>query len=105
MNLGWGGGSDGWYTLDSIAFNNNEYYVRYLAPENVVQFVGGSAGGDGSPADPYVDVAAAVAGAPVGAKLFFKAGSVNTFSSPLLTINIQMTLHGKDSVIKPAGTP
>jgi hypothetical protein len=58
-----------------------------MAPQNMVKFVGAAVAGDGSPSDPYSGVEQALANAPNGATLIFKADSDNTFSSPTLTIN------------------
>ena len=54
----------------------------------------------GSPSDPYVDVEQALANAPDGATLIFKAGSDNTFSATSLTISRPMTLKGADATIR-----
>ncbi len=55
MNMGWSGGSDGWYSLDNVpgGLNQNHGYLIYIAPQNVVEFVGNTTFGDGSPLEPY----------------------------------------------------
>jgi hypothetical protein len=99
MNMGWGGGNDHWYTLDEI-YPIQQDMVTYIAPRDVVQFVGGSAGGDGSPADPYENVATAAQNYPGGATLIFKAGSVNTFTGGPVVFNRPCTLKGYDVIIQ-----
>ena len=104
MNFGWGGGGDGWYSCDLInppdwLFSENQGFVKWIAPESVVRFVGSDAVGDGTPASPYRDIAEAVANAPDQATLIFKAGSMNTFSAGLLTVDRPMTLKGYDVTI------
>ena len=102
MNMGWDGGSDGWYSLDNVPLNlnlNHNCLVR-MAPQGVVGFVGGAAPGDGSPDAPYQNIEEALSVAPNGATLIFKAGSVNTFSAGTLTINRPLTLKGEEATIK-----
>jgi hypothetical protein len=99
MNLGWGGGSTEWYSLDDV-FPDDQAHVRYIAPADVVKFVGGGAGGDGSPAQPYQNIEQAIQNAPSGATLIFKAGSINTFSASPLVISRACTLKGFDVSIR-----
>jgi hypothetical protein len=106
MNMGWGWDYTnppyGWYSLDNVPNNlnlNHRQLVR-IAPLNVVKFVGDNNPGDGSPDDPYEDIEEAIAEAPDGATLIFKAGSDNTFSAGTLTINQPFTLKGKDVTIR-----
>lgn len=103
MNFGWGGACDGWYSCDSIPcapFTLNQEHVTYIAPENVVKFVGADDGGDGSPDNPYRDIEEAIEEAPDGAILIFRAGSINTFSGNVLVIDRPFTLKGKDVIIR-----
>jgi hypothetical protein len=102
MNMGWGGGSDGWYSCDSVpgGYTISQDHTIQIAPQNVVKFVGAASLGDGSPDDPYRDIEEAVAEAPNGATLIFKAGSDNTFSAVTLTITKPLTLKGVDVVIR-----
>jgi hypothetical protein len=76
-----------------------EHAVR-IAPAGVVKFVGYLLSGDGSPSTPYRNVESAIASAPSGATLIFKAGSDNTFSATELTISRPFTLKGKDVIIR-----
>jgi len=101
MNMGWSGGSDGWYSLDNVplGLNQNHGYLIYIAPQNVVRFVGNTISGDGSPVEPYKDIEEAITNASDGTTLIFKAGSDNTFSAPL-TINRPLTLKGRDVTIR-----
>jgi hypothetical protein len=98
MNMGWGPAtSHVWYTLDStqLQFTLNQYHATQLAPLDVIQFVGAADAGDGSPDDPYRDLAEAAIEAPNNTTLIFKAGTDNTFSGPL-TVNRPLTLIGHE---------
>jgi hypothetical protein len=97
MNWGWDDGSDNWYTWDQW-FGIDQYHTSRISPINV-KFVGAASPGDGSPNDPYQNIEAALAAAPDGATLIFKAGSVNTFSASPLIINRPLTLKGWDVTI------
>lgn len=101
MNMGWSGGSDGWYSLDSVPldFTLYHHYLLAIAPQNVVRFVGSTTSGDGSPLEPYLDIAQAVSSASNGTTLIFKAGSDNTFTAPL-TITKPLTLKGRNVTIR-----
>lgn len=105
VNMGWGGYFDDWYTLDNVygpngVYNLNRCQVTRIAPRDMVRFVGASGAGDGSPDNPYKDIGQALAEAPEGATLIFKAGSDNTFSEDRLVINRRLTLKGKDVTIR-----
>jgi len=102
MNMGWDGGSDGWYSLDNVPASLNLYrcHLVMVAPNSTVKFVGGAAQGDGSPSSPYQNIESALASVPDGTTLIFKAGSVNTFSGATLTINRPMTLKGTNAAIQ-----
>jgi hypothetical protein len=101
MNMGWGGGSDGWYTFDSAPrYPDNHDMMTRIAPLNAVKFVGDNNHGDGSPSDPYEDIEEAIGDAPNGATLIFKAGSTNTFSGDSLVINQPFTLKGYDAILQ-----
>jgi hypothetical protein len=64
-----------------------------------VRFVGWVAAGDGSPSSPYLNLEAALADAPDGTTLVFKAGSVHGYTSPTLSITRPMILKGKNVAI------
>jgi hypothetical protein len=106
MNMGWGGSSDGWYTLDNVNVpeltlpTDITDFVWDLAPLESVGFVGNGSSGDGSPNSPYQNLNQAVAKAPNNATLIFDAGSVNTLSSYPLTINRPLTLKGYQATVK-----
>jgi hypothetical protein len=103
MNMGWGPGSSAeWYTCDSVDYKFGQKYVIQIAPLNVVKFVGEDNPGydDGSPSNPYRYIDQAIAEAPDGATLIFKAGSVNIFSSSPLVIDRPFTLKGYNVVIQ-----
>lgn len=97
MNMG-GAPADSavWYTLDTTPFPLTQDHGIYIAPADVVRFVGSTTSGNGSPATPHRDVEEAVNSAPHYATLIFKAGSTNTFSSPTLVINKPLILKGKN---------
>jgi hypothetical protein len=90
-----------WYILRE---NEGREFVRHIAPQSVVRFVGAGSTGDGSPKDPYQNIEAAIAvgAAPDGATLIFKAGSTNTFSASTLTIDRPLTLKGYQVTIDKA---
>lgn len=94
MNMGHGGGDDGWFSLDSVPYNLYQKHLTSIAPLDVVRFVGADNPGDGSPDDPHEDIEEALADAPDNATLVFKAGSTNTFSAATLTIDRPLTLKG-----------
>lgn len=100
MNFGWGG-ANVWHSRDEV-FPDNQSCIVDLAPASVVRFVTSSTiGGDGTPGQPYANIAVAAANAPSGATLIFRAGSDCTFPDALLTINRPMTLKGVDVTIGP----
>jgi hypothetical protein len=100
MNFGWGGGSADWYSVDQV-FPIGQTNLIQIAPFNMVKFVGSAASGDGSPSNPYHDIAQAASLAPDHATLIFKASSNNTFAGTSLTLNRPMTLRGYLAVIQP----
>ncbi len=102
MNMGWGGASDGWYSCDSVpvGFTISQEQVTHIAPLSVVKFVGSTGYGDGSPANPYLNIEEALNAAPNGATLIFKAGSDNAFVLSTLVIDRPLTLRGKDVTIR-----
>lgn len=97
MNMGWGGVS-AWYSMDKVPLGiiQNHNHLTHIAPAGVVRFVGGGVSGDGSPKDPYADLAEALQNSPAGTTLIFKAGSDNTFfnGGTGMTINKKLTLRG-----------
>jgi hypothetical protein len=99
INMGWGGSSDGWYTLDSMPFNLSQSHSVQIAPLNV-KFVGAIDPGDGSPNDAYEDIEEALVEAADGSTLIFKTGSTNTFSGASLVINRPLTLKGYNVTIQ-----
>jgi hypothetical protein len=103
MNMGWDGDGDGWFCLDTVAtggyvFQTSEQ-TNYLAPA-FAKFVWNDNPGDGSPNDPYQNLQEALAEAPDGAMLIFKAGSDNTFSGDSLVIDRPLSLTGHNAVIR-----
>ena len=101
MLMGWGD-APGWYTRDSVphGLTIDQSYIFRIAPEDVVRFVGASDAGDGTPNNPYENIEEALAEAPNGATLIFKAGSDNRFSLPTLLIDRPFFLKGKNITIR-----
>lgn len=99
INLGGGQGNTGWYTLDSMEFNQIQDMGTRVAP-NPVRFVGAASQGNGSPASPYRDIDEAMVEAPDNSTLIFKAGSQNTFSGTSLVIDRPLTLKGHAATIE-----
>ena len=104
VNMGWGGDDDGWYSCEGVylpkGFTIDQAHTTWIAPEDVVKFVGAANSGDGSPDDPYENIEEAIANAPDGATLIFKAGSDNTFSAAPLVIDRPLVLKGKNAIIR-----
>ncbi len=91
-----------WGLLPSLDKGNSCGYHRYVAPANVVRFVGGGFWGYGTPRYPYADATDAFTYAPDGTTLIFKAGSSNLFSGGSLTLSRPMTLKGVQATIQKA---
>ncbi len=107
MNMGWGGSSNGWYSADLVDAGSYVFathsYTTHIAPESVVRFVGDRLPGDGSPANPYENIEAAIADSadiPDGATLIFRAGSDNTFSADSIIIDFPVTLKARGATIR-----
>lgn len=100
MNLGWGGDSNGWYTLDSAPFPLNHDMMSLLAP-TTVKFVTTSwpNPGTGSPDQPYFGIERAAQNAPAGSLLMLQAGSEYHFTGGLV-IDRALTLNGFGAVIR-----
>lgn len=100
MNLGWGGGSDGWYTFDTAPFPLNHDMMSRIAPITVkFAAAAASTAGDGSPATPYQNITQAAASAPAGDMLLLRAGSEYNFSGTLV-INRALTIAGYGATIR-----
>ena len=100
MNMGHGGGDDGWFSLDSLVYDLHQKHLTQIAPRDVVRFVGAPHAGDGSPDNPYEDIDEALASVPDGTTLVFKAGSTNTFSAGSLVIDRPITLKGYNVTVQ-----
>jgi hypothetical protein len=103
MNMGWGPTTSAvWYSCDDI-YANNQGIVLYMAPEDVINFVGRDDMffGDGSPDEPYRNIDIALSLCSDRVTLIFKAGSDNTFSGNSLIINRPLTLKGHKAIIRP----
>lgn len=100
MNLGWGGDSNGWYTLDSAPFPLDHDMMSRIAP-TVVKFAdaAGAPGGDGTPATPYTNITQAATAAPDGSTVMLRAGSEYNFGGTLV-INRPLTLCGYGATIR-----
>ena len=99
MNMGWGGGSTDWYSVDEV-FPDNQWNTIRVAPSSVVRFVGGWQG-DGRPSQPYTDLPTALEEAPENTKLIMYAGSYHTLPSSggYATLSRPMLLTGHDVTI------
>ncbi|MFH1748042.1 MAG: C10 family peptidase [Planctomycetota bacterium] len=96
MNMGWGGGTTVWYSVDEI-YPSNQNHVVQIAPEGVVRFVDyGVLGGDGSPNDPYHGLDYALWLAPEETTLVLKAGSTHTLPGDPVVMDKPMILKGYD---------
>ena len=108
MNMGWGGGGDGWYSCDNVnpgdyEFNVGQAHAVQIAPLDVVSFVDhGTTGGDGSPDNPYLGLAHAVQSVPDYTTLIMQAGSTHTLTGTPVTLDRPMTLKGYDVTIEVA---
>lgn len=100
VNMGWGGIANGWDLLDFRCPASDIEHATWLAPKDVVKFVGNAVAGDGSPANPYLNFEAAVAGASADATLIFKANSDNLFTASTLVIDKALTLTGHNVTIR-----
>jgi hypothetical protein len=108
MNMGWDGGSDGWYTLDNIpsGINQNHNQLIRIAPLDVVKFVADLPPGPypdpgrGSPSLPYNHIEEALSRVGDGTTLIFRAGSTNTFAASSLLINRPLILKGVNVTIQ-----
>ena len=96
MNMGWGGGSTEWYSVDEV-FPDSQWNTKLIAPEEGVKFVGGGTRGDGSPNSPISDLETALETVPAGTLLVMKAGSTHTLAAPggsvILDQPIRLTGH------------
>ncbi|MBE0567565.1 MAG: C10 family peptidase [Krumholzibacteria bacterium] len=100
MNYGWGGAPV--WTLRDEAFPDDQELIINIAPAEDYRFVAsGSIGGDGSPGQPYANLAAAAAAAADGTTLIFRTGSDATFPGTSVTIDRPMVLKGVDVSIRP----
>ncbi len=98
INKGWGGGATAWLTVDDF-FPNDAHHVIYIAPRSIVRFVGGTYGGDGSPAQPYLNLSTALGDAPDDTTLIMAAGSAHTVTAAAATINRPLILKGHQVTI------
>lgn len=100
MNLGWGGAPD-WQEVDEL-FPDDQSMIVYISPASVIRYVSsGLFGGDGTPAQPYANLAVAAAQAPDDATLIFATGCESLFPGTTATVDRPMTLRGIDVTIRP----
>jgi hypothetical protein len=98
FNMGWGGGSTNWASLDEV-FPDDQMIHWRIAPNDGVYFVdNGPSGGSGSPTNPYLGLPWALSVVPDGTTLVMRAGSTHTHSG-VLTIDRPLTLKGYDVII------
>lgn len=99
MQIGWGGEA-AWYSCDEIPWSEDQEEVTRIAPESAARFVSGSGAGDGTPSSPYGTLEEALAEAPDGATIIFRAGRDYLFSASPLVIARPLTLKGRDVVLR-----
>jgi len=98
INKGWGGGATAGLPVDDF-FPNDAHHVIYIAPQSIVRFVGGVYGGDGSPAQPYVNLTTALSSTPDNTTLIMKAGSSHAVSTAAAKISRPLILMGHQVTI------
>jgi hypothetical protein len=99
MNMGWGGGTTEWYSVDEVFPSDQGHAIR-IAPESVVRFVdNGWTGGDGTPDNPYLGLSTALGAAPDETTLIMKAGSTHTLPGDPIVLDRPMTYKGYDVTI------
>ncbi len=95
LNVGWGGGSDGWYNLTDIPGTDPtiDRSYPYSSPDNYV-FVDGDCTGleTGSLNYPYNTVSEGAATVPADGYLWIKAGDYTGPDNVSLTVDTPMTL-------------
>lgn len=97
-NMGWGGSSNGWYTIDAYCDIGSTAQMYAVAPLGVVRFVTNVGSGDGSPNSPYGSINAAL-GAPSGTTLIFHAGESFSYMGTEMVIDKDMILKGENVTI------
>jgi len=108
MNLGHYGNNNDWYVIDQVVEDEydwvlNQKNILYIAPEDVVKFVGISGTGNGTSLNPYGGIDEGITRAPVGATLIFKAGSEYDFGTGTYTFDCadkQLTFKGESVTIR-----
>jgi hypothetical protein len=100
MNMGWGGGSTEWYSVDEV-FPDNQWNTIHIAPEEGVKFVGGGSRGDGSPNSPISDLQTALDTVADGTLLIMKAGTSYSFPATggYATLDKPVTMTGHEVTI------
>ncbi len=102
MNIGWGGGSTEWYSVDEVYPNKQRNTIR-IAPEEGVKFVGGGTRGDGSPDSPISSLEAALDSVADDTLLIMKAGTTHTLpvANGYATLDKPVKLTGHAVIITP----
>ncbi len=102
MNMGWGENYIGWYTLTTVPGDYEQYQAHsmWLAPEDIVRFVGSDFSGDGSPNNPHRNIGEALADAPEDATLVFLHSTVQTLPEGMTTLTGPLTLRGAGVTIR-----
>lgn len=103
MNMGWSNGIIGWYRFDFVPedLTTDNEHVTGIAPANVVRFLGpvAGAGADGSPANPFDNLADAAAQTPNGGTIIIKAGTDLIWDGNGGFIDHPMTIKGQGVTI------
>jgi hypothetical protein len=102
MNMGWGGGSTEWHSVDEV-FPDNQWNTIRIAPKDVVKFVGGGTRGDGTPNSPYSDLETALGTVVDGTTLVMKAGTTHSLprTGDYVVLDKPITLMGHMVTIIP----
>jgi hypothetical protein len=100
FNMGWGGGSTNWASLDEV-FPDEQMIHWRIAPNDGVYFVdyGPFGGGSGSPTDPYQGLLWALSVVPDDSTLVMRAGSTHTIAGGLI-LDRPLTLKGYEVTIE-----
>jgi hypothetical protein len=106
LNVGWGGGNNGWYNLDDIPGTDPtiDRSYPYSSPDNYV-FVDGDWTGseNGNLQNPYNTVPEGAATVPADGRLWIRAGSYTGPDNVPVTIDTPMTLVGYQGLVTIGG--
>jgi hypothetical protein len=102
MNMGWGASAIGWYLRNSVpsGYNTDQGMVSRIAPLYSVRFVAEEGlFGDGTPSNPYNNLAEALTDAPDDVTLVFQAGSTHLLTGTAAVLNTPHVYKGTDVLL------